>query len=69
MKNFNIFGLSEKSDFLEGFTKNQYKGGGGGEKLPKKGDLDSFAGLKEGLGKKEGGVWGADVHYGNNYLI
>ena len=45
-------GLSEKSDFLEGFTKNQYRGG---RELPKKGDLDSFAGLKEGLGKKEGG--------------
>ena len=48
-------GLSEKSDFLEGFTKNQYRGGG---ELPKKGDLDSFAGLKEGLGKKEGGLRG-----------
>ena len=46
-------GLSEKSDFLEGFTKNQYRGGGG---LPKKGDLNSFASLKEGLGKKEGGI-------------
>ena len=23
--------------------------------MPKKGDLDRFAGLKEGLGKKEGG--------------
>ena len=45
-------GLSEKSDFLEGFMKNQYRGG---RKSPKKGDLDSFAGLKEGLGKKEGG--------------
>ena len=53
MKNF--LGLSEKSDFLEGFTKNQYRGG---RKLPKKGDLDSFAGLKEGLGKKEGGGGG-----------
>ena len=49
-------GLSEKSDFLEGFTKNQYRGRGW--ELPKKGDLDSFAGLKEGLGKKEGGGGG-----------
>ena len=52
-------GLSEKSDFLEGFTKNQYRGG---RELPKKRDLVSFAGLKEGLGKKEGGGVEGEMH-------
>ena len=27
MKNFNIMGFTEKSDFQEGFTKKQYIGG------------------------------------------
>ena len=44
-------GLSEKSDFWRGSRKTDVEG----KELPKKGDLDSFAGLKEGLGKKEGG--------------
>ena len=48
-------GLSGKLDFLDVFTKKQYRGG---RELLKKGDTDSFAGLKEGLDKKEGGGGG-----------
>ena len=35
--------------------KNQYRAG---RELPKKGGLDSLSGLKEGLGKNEGGGGG-----------
>ena len=55
MKNLNIFEVIWKIWLFGGFTKNQYRGG---RELPKKGDLDSFAGLKEGLARKRGGGGG-----------
>ena len=48
MKNFNIYGVHWKIQFLGGggLMKNQYRGGG----FPKKGDLGQFANLI-------GGAW------------
>ena len=60
IKNLNIYGFTEKSDFQGGgVTKNQYIGGNG--KLPKKGGLDDlqiYGGVwqKRGGGVLEGGV-------------
>ena len=53
MKNFNNGGFTEKSDFLgSGFTKNQYRGGGGGYYLKR--GLGQFPDLRGGLARKRG---------------
>ena len=52
MKNFNNGGFTEKSDFLgSGFTKNQYRGGGG---YYLKRGLGQFPDLQGGLARKRG---------------
>ena len=54
MKTFGIIGVHWKIWFLEGFTKKQYIGGGGGGLPKKRGGLEQF-GLR-GVWWKRGGT-------------